>query len=157
LIPVKSGAARIVLMILALCVVGRSLAGAASTTTEAADAAGHPLSSYVGSFSGLARGKPESINIMLQGKRLYVATHGWWVSCWIAKPDDGGMVIVQGSVYAEKSFNVDTSWVLSLEHGGIRAEDAQLGGPTRVYHFKRESQKANLSMMSDELGSCLPH
>ncbi len=98
------------------------------------------------------------MNIVLRGKRLYVATHGWWVSCWVAKPNDGGMAIVQGSEYGAKTFNVDTSWVLSLEHGGIRAVDVQLGGPTRVYHFKRESPNADLSMMSDEdHDSCLPH
>jgi hypothetical protein len=155
--PVKLDAVHIVLIFLAFCVAVRSLASAASTTTETTDAVGHPLSSYVGSFSGLARGKPESMNIVLYGKRLYVATHGWWVSCWIAKPYDGGMVIVQGREYAAKSFNVDTSWVLSLERGGIRAEDKQLGGPLRVYHFKRESAKPDLSMMSDDdHDSCVP-
>src|ERR1700687_553388 len=112
---------RTFLLIAALCVAAGSSASAARTTI---DAAGHPIAAYSGSFRGLARGQPESMNIVVQYSRLYIATHGWWESCWIAKPGEKGMVIVQGGPKSTwRAWAVDTYWVLSLEPGGLRIED----------------------------------
>jgi hypothetical protein len=100
------------------------------------------------------------MDIVVQENRLYIATHGWWASCWIAKPGNGGMVLVEGEDYSDKkAFNVDTYWVLSPEPGGLRVEDPPLEGPTRVYHLTRKSENPDLSVMwSDQPvhQSCLP-
>jgi hypothetical protein len=140
---------RIFLLAVFLCVVffdSARLSLAAAPT----DARGHLFTAYAGSYRGLARGQTETMDIVVRGARLYVATHGRWESCWIAKPIGRGMAFVTGwpASYADQNaFAVDTFWEVAPTSTGLRIYDQELGGPLHVYDLKRVANKPRQDML----------
>lgn len=114
------------------------------------DARGHLLTAYAGYYRGLARGRTETMDVMVRGSRLYAASHGWWESCWVARPIGRGMAFVQGgpaSYASETAFAVDTFWEVALTSSGLRVYDQELGGPLYVYDLKRMAAKPRQDML----------
>ncbi len=125
------------------------------------DASGHPLAAYAGFYRGTVRGKAETMDIVLRSSRLYIATHGQWESCWIAKPTGRGMAFVQSGpdgYSGGSAFAVDTFWEVALKSNRLRIYDQELGGPLYVYDFKRVANAPRQNMMwsGAPKRSCLP-